>query len=281
MTSPQLSGLSLAKRRVDDNETRQRMLQVAADFIRQEGLTVSLDHLSYELIIQTAAVPRSAAYRLWKKKEDFFADLLQEIAAHRWEIAALDKSAVRSVLEAALEYQEQLDTHEGRKHALLNAVRVGLQLEFQRITESTDWQTYVALSATIMSLPAGDLKNSLLQELEESEAEQMGRATRFYQPLANLLGFRVKAEFGGDFLVLASVIEAIIEGFALRSLGTPHIRNHQYIFESSPLGREVDWSLPALTCVSAIEPMIEEDPDYNQMPVLTSIVRKIVEEYRE
>ena len=104
MTSEQVGGLSLAKRRIDDDEVRARMLKVAADYIQQEGLTVSLEHLSYELIIQAAAVPRSAAYRLWRRKEDFFEELLQEVASHRWDgTAVFNKDVVHAADQTALD----------------------------------------------------------------------------------------------------------------------------------------------------------------------------------
>lgn len=279
MTSSQHGGLSLARRKVDDADVRSQMLQVAVDYIRQEGLTVSLDHLSYELIIQAAAVPRSAAYRLWKKKEDFFADLLQVVAAGRWSgTAVFDQEVVRAALEAALVYSAELDTPEGRKRALLNAARVGIQHEFEHLRSSTDWQTYVSLSATVMSLPDSELKSTLLDNIADSEREHTVRAAEFYATLGRLAGFRIKGEFGGDFCVMASVVTSVVEGFALRSLGTPHLHSRQYILNAFELGRDVDWSMPALACISAIELLLEEDPEYKPVPDLMALVKGVIAE---
>ena len=277
MTLPQAGALSLSKRRVDDGEVRQRMIKVAADFIRDEGLTVSLDHLNYELIIQAAAVPRSAAYRLWKKKEDFFADLLQDVAASRWQGSAMfSEEVVAKALDAALVFRDELDSSEGRKRALLNAARVGIQYEYESLIKSTEWQTYVALLATIMSLPDGALKSTLIDNIRNAESSHVEKAAEFYSIFSRLVGFRIRQEFDGNFEVMASVVAAIVEGFALRSIVAPPMHSRQYIMDAFGLGLNVDWSLTAFACISALEPLVEEDPDYRPTPDLLSIVQSVI-----
>ena len=56
------------------------MLHTATGLIDASGLTVSLDHISFEEVIQQAGVSRSAAYRRWPYKDLFFSDLLKELA---------------------------------------------------------------------------------------------------------------------------------------------------------------------------------------------------------
>ena len=46
----------------------------------QTGLTVSLDHISFEDVIRDADVSRSAVYRRWPYKDLFFSDLVKELA---------------------------------------------------------------------------------------------------------------------------------------------------------------------------------------------------------
>ena len=55
------------------------MLESAAAMVNQAGLTVSLDHLSFEDLIRDARVSRSAVYRRWPYKDLFFSDLLKEL----------------------------------------------------------------------------------------------------------------------------------------------------------------------------------------------------------
>jgi AcrR family transcriptional regulator len=52
------------------------MLDAAGAMIGRTGLTVSLEHLSFEDVIHQAGVARSAVYRRWPYKDLFFSDLL-------------------------------------------------------------------------------------------------------------------------------------------------------------------------------------------------------------
>ena len=74
------TGLTRRRRRLSDEETEQRMLQAALAMVNQAGLTVSLDHISFEDVIRDAGVSRSAVYRRWPYKDLFFSDLLRELA---------------------------------------------------------------------------------------------------------------------------------------------------------------------------------------------------------
>ena len=56
------------------------MLRAAVAMVHHAGLTVSLDHISFEHVIRDADVSRSAAYRRWPYKDLFYGDLIEELA---------------------------------------------------------------------------------------------------------------------------------------------------------------------------------------------------------
>jgi AcrR family transcriptional regulator len=58
------------------------MLRAAMAMVNRTGLTVSLDHISFEDVIRDADVSRSAVYRRWPFKDLFFSDLVKELAAN-------------------------------------------------------------------------------------------------------------------------------------------------------------------------------------------------------
>ena len=74
------TGLARRGRRLSDQETEQRMLQAAVAMVHRTGLTVSLEHISFEDVIRDADVSRSAVYRRWPYKDLFFSDLVKELA---------------------------------------------------------------------------------------------------------------------------------------------------------------------------------------------------------
>jgi AcrR family transcriptional regulator len=56
------------------------MLVAALAMVSSTGLTVSLEHISFEDVIRDAGVSRSAVYRRWPYKGLFFSDLLRQLA---------------------------------------------------------------------------------------------------------------------------------------------------------------------------------------------------------
>jgi len=74
------TGLGRRGRRLPDEELRRRTLRAAVAMVHHAGLTVSLDHISFEDVIRDADVSRSAAYRRWPYKDLFYGDLIEELA---------------------------------------------------------------------------------------------------------------------------------------------------------------------------------------------------------
>src|ERR1700761_7275928 len=117
------TGLARRERRLSDSETERRMLNAALAIVSRSGLTVSLDHLSFEDIIRDADVSRSAVYRRWPYKDLFFSDLVKQLALDAApDVAADEVELMKAIASARLDW---LDTSERRHGLLLEVFRQG------------------------------------------------------------------------------------------------------------------------------------------------------------
>lgn len=279
MESP--SEFTLVKRgRMDKTQVRDRMLQAATSEIERSGLTVSLDHISFEAVIHAADVPRSAAYRVWPTKEEFFDDLLRHLASERWPgTSALSEEYFDEALRTALEHEDEFVTAEGRRRALHAAARVGIQRDADHLATTSAWRNYVAITATVMSLPSNDdLRKELEYELHESEDQIVSRFADHYRHLSRLVGFRLRPEFHNDYSIMATLGAAIVEGITLRQFVSPAISNRQYVLDAFETGVKESWSLAAFACTAVFDQMFEEDPEYDegQAKQLSDLARKFL-----
>lgn len=253
------TGFARRNRRLSDTETERRMLHAAAEMVHRTGLTVSLDHLSFEDLIRDAEVSRSAAYRRWPYKDLFLSDLVTELARDSTPTIANDELALmRSVLA---EHSDWLDTPELRRGLLVEMFRRLALLDFETMFESPGWRTYIALRATVMSLAAGQLRDQVQAALAESERERTGRVAQAWEQLTVMFGYRRRPELGTTFEAMSTLLSATMHGLILMALSTPEIAT--YRARARPLGAasETEWSLAALGIASLASTFLEPDPE--------------------
>lgn len=252
------TGLARRARRLSDRETEQRMLRAAVAMVRRTGLTVSLDHISFEDVIRDADVSRSAVYRRWPYKDLFFSDLVKQLA----------KDATPTIVEAELElmrrvvteHQDMLETPELRHGLVVELFRQLSLLDFETMYRSPGWRTYIALHATFMSLADGTLRNQVQAALAESEHAHNARVARAWQQLTGIFGYRLRPGTGVTFEALATLLSATLRGLVIMALSTPGIAAHRT--QANPFGAagRDEWSLPAIGLAGLASAFLEPDP---------------------
>ncbi len=235
------------------------MLDAAADLILGEGITVSLDHLRFDEVVAAAGVARTSAYRRWPTKDLFIDDLLVELAtASRlgsgW--GETDELLI-TTLDGFLPRPAAVDPEQDRLDVLVEVLRVSAQADVEDVHASPEWRTHIALQATLLGLPAGDLRNAVGDNLRRTE-ERFGaiRADAFRR-LGQLWGFRaVDAELVTDdrdgFDQLALALTATMTGLVVRAGSDPDIVHRTW--QLAPFGttRRAAWSRPALALARTI-----------------------------
>ena len=237
------------------------MLQAALAMVNQTGLTVSLDHLSFEDLIRDARVSRSAVYRRWPYKDLFFSDLLKELARAATPAAISGEAASGpEIRRVALEHLDWLEQPELRDNLAIELMRRGALHDFQTMHGSAEWRTYLALHATFLSVADDELRSDLQVALAASERDFIGRIASSWERLCALLGYRLRPELGATFETFASLISASLRGFVLMALSTPDIATRR--IEASPFGaaEAAEWSQPAIALTSIALAFLEPDP---------------------
>ena len=269
--------LTLTRRRLrlTDQETERRMLDSAIAAIGRSGLTVSLDHISFEEVIQQAEVSRSAAYRRWPYKELFVSDLLRQLAraARPAAVVGFEASAT-TIRRIVLEHVDWLETAELRHHLLLELFRHLALDDFEEMSGSTEWRTYLALHATFMSVADARLRSDLQAALAASERSFTSRIAGAWEQLAGLFGYRLRPELHATFGMLASLVSATLRGLVIMALSSPEIGSQR--LQAQPFGavEGAEWSLPAITTAALAFAFFEPDPMVEWSPHRVAEVRR-------
>ena len=253
------TGLARRGVRLSDEETARRMLAAAVAMVRRAGLTVSLEHIAIEEIIREAHVSRSAAYRRWPYKDLFLSDLVRELAREAPEGLVVDELAmVRAIAGARA---ASLETAEERRALVLELVRELSVLDFESIAGSAEWCTYLALHATLLSLPEGDLRRDVQTALARSEEAHAASVARAWSLVCGLLGFRLRPDLGATFGTLATLVMATLRGLALTAVALPDMGSRR--LSAAPPGAQAaaPWSLPGLAVASLTSAFLEPDPE--------------------
>jgi AcrR family transcriptional regulator len=252
------TGLARRNRRLSDQETRDRMLQSAIAMINETGLTVSLDHISFEDVVRNAGVSRSTAYRHWPYKDLFFSDLIMELAATA--SPAIIQDEVQLMKRVLNQHLDWLETAERRHGLILELIRQLAALDFQAIFASPAWRTYLALHAAFSGLTDGELRDHVQAALAQAEAIRTAQVARAWQQLAGLFGYRLRPELATSFDTLATLLSANMRGLVITALSTPDIAGRVTV--ASPFGAagKDQWSLAAIGIASLAMAFLEPDP---------------------
>ena len=266
------TGLARRGRRLPEEETEQRMLQAALATVNRAGLTVSLEHISFEDVIREADVSRSSAYRRWPHKDLFFSDLVLELARDPAPgIFADEVDLIRRIVAGRL---EELAAPQARRALVIELFRQLPVLDFETLYASPGWRTYLALHATLPSLADGGLRRQVQAALARAEQDHLARVARAWKLMAGMLGFRPRAEAGVTFETLAVLVNATMRGLVMTALTVPDVAVHRTAAQPFGAPEAGEWSLPALGLAAIATAFLEPDPEFTWDAARAATIRE-------
>lgn len=242
-------------------EVRQRVLDVALDRVGSLGMTVGFEHLMMDDLIREAEVSRSSTYRLWDSKEAFVADLMVEIA-RRAATSLVDESTLQICVRILLENVDRVATPEGRHQVVLETIRVALQHNYQSVVSSVAWQSYVSLTAALLGRVDNSAREEITEALRSGSDAFVEQMAAFHQWFAELLGYRIRPEWAGDYRPYATLVSAIVEGLGIRQIANPSIVLATYRGPAT-MQPDPEWTLASAGLLGVFERFMEPDPEFD------------------
>ena len=246
--------------RVPKDEVRTKLLDTALSLVQANGLTVGFEHLLMDDLIKEAGVPRSSVYRIWESKEAFFEELLSEVA-NQVSPGRADEESLVATWEYLGFRADELRTPEGRRRILVDVTGLAAEQNFESVTSSVQWRTYVALSSTALSYPDSRVRERIIEALRNSELAFLDQMEVFYRNIVPAVGYRLRPDLNDDYRPLVVAAAAIIEGLGIARTTIPDLVEGRYNVDNE--GRPAQISLAAISYHAIIMAFIVPDPNYD------------------
>lgn len=247
--------------RLSRAEVERRLLEQAASLIEQHGLTVSLEHLRVDELMEMTGVPKTSFYRVWDSKEDFLIRVLEEVVKpDERGGAAFDPSTLDAVKDSIAAHPELVDSEDGVLRLFFEAIRVGADRNYWALRHGVKWKTYTAVQATLRSLPDGELQRRVEKAVIAAEQSFVSHMTSFYAEMLPLFGYRFREGVGPQHLAAAGA--AVVEGLVQRSLVNEELAESR-IPGPAIGGGTTAWSLAATGFLGVAQVLLERDPNWS------------------
>lgn len=240
-----------------------KILNAALERFDDEGLVLELSNIKMEDAIAASGVSRATAYRHWRTRQDFIADVLVA-AVKRADLLPENSDDLTQILHLIASNESALFDPQIRRNVVVEGLRISLRSDIARVASSHQWRTMLSLSALHPFLDDPKVRNEVGRALRETEARFDAHRVGVYRGLTKLLGYRIipltTSEEAG-LAELATAAGTMMRGIVLRGLPDPDWLNKRE--EATLFGSTVRaaWSMPERLLAQTLLSRLEPDPD--------------------
>jgi AcrR family transcriptional regulator len=242
---------------------RERILSEGSVLLGEAGITPSLYHVNMEELIRRVGVPRSSVFAAFGGKEELITELMVRLLRPTPDTLTGFSPGTAAAAQAVIDKHATRMRHadgsrdlEGEYAVLREAVRIVLAYNTDEFIDSTEWHTFMALSASVESLPPGR-RERVTEALREADATFTTAMVDFYGTALSSLGRRMRPGLEWRHLVTAGA--GMVEGtVARRRFGAP-VASETIVLPGID-GEPVEWTLVAVAYLAMLEGLTEVIP---------------------
>ena len=246
-------------------QSRSLLLRTAKSILREEGLGVGTDTLTFKRVFERVAqdtghrlTNASVIKRVWENQADYHTDVLTDIASDDGTTEMVETlEALAPVLEGI-----PLATPEEREAALREVCRVGGAANIESLLRSEDWSLWIGVWALATAGEATDQKRQIQQGLLDGYERVAALYQEIYGALADLLRLRIRPGITLRHFTVA--VGALAEGCTLRNRVDPDMDG--ILLPTGRDGAEQEWTIFGLGLEALVQRFFEPDPADGPVP---------------
>jgi AcrR family transcriptional regulator len=248
--------------RMTATQIRRRMLDTALKTVGPGGVSLGFHDLNMDEVIAAAGVSRSSVYRLWRSKDQFVGELLNEAAAV-FAGQLSDDHALRTTIDLVASRPDLHTTEEGRRRLIQEVIRVVLEQNFYSTIDSAAWQSFLATSAALLADDGRESLRRVAETLRRGSDRFVEDMAAFHEAVTGLLGFKLRDDFVGGFTLYAVLGSSIVEGLAIRHLSNPTVTDNFYLGLPTLTDKPVEWAPSAIGFLAIFDTFLVADETFD------------------
>jgi hypothetical protein len=242
-------------------DIRSMLLEAAQAMLREEGLGVGTDALTFKRVFERVArdtgmrlTNASVIKRVWENQADYQTDVLLGIAADE------GHAEIEQTFTALIPALETLDvsTPDARWTAMRELCRIGGNANINALAESDNWSLWFSVWSQATAGEITEQKKALQGALLQGYESVTEMYEETYQALVDLLGLRVRP--GMTMRQFTIAVGALAEGSTLRTRVDGGMEG--IFLPTGPDGEDQEWTLFAVGTEALALRFFELDPDW-------------------